>query len=297
MNKNHIIAIIVAVAVSIAFVVGALYYKGALGAKKEPVKIADGAEIEIEEGASGFACSCGCSSGNEMEDCKCEMCGEMKKEESSETKEVICYMDPETGEMVEIDLSEVDIEPMTKDKVDALESEIKKAQTLCIRRCESMIYDNGGEEPQFSAESESRYFYDASNNKVTNANGKDITTNLNFSVSKCKNSLDFLKAYFTSRGLSTDFVTDDVSHKRDLYMNQRVYSFGVNECEEISYLEEKMEGVEITQRDCTYQVKSGEDGVDRIVYVTVTVAGTDSDGSTVVRYITYIIEYDPVISE
>ena len=80
-------------------------------------------------------------------------------------------------------------------------------------------------------------------------------------------------------------------------MNQRVYSFGLNECAEIAYLESKMEGVEITQRDCTYQVKADESGTDKIVYVTVTVAGTDSDGATIVRYVTYIIDYNPEINE
>ena len=297
MNRNHIVVIIVTIAVSIAVFVAVMFHKGYFNSHKEPIKVADGAEIEIQEGASGFACSCGCSSGNEMEDCQCEKCGEMKEKEDAKEKEVICYLDPETGEMVEIDLSEISLEPMTKDKVEALESVIKDTSTLCVRRCESAVYDNGTDEPKFTAESESRYIYDALSNRVLNAGGEDITGKLSFSVSKCKNSLDFLKAYFESKGMPTDFVTDDVSHTRDLYMNQRVYSFGVNECGEIAYLESKMEGVEITQRDCTYQVKADGNGIDKIVYVTVTVAGTDSDGATVVRYITYIIDYNSEINE
>ena len=301
MNRKRIIAIIVAIAISVGALVAFMYHSGMFNASKESTKTADGAEIEISEEASGFACSCGCSSGNEMEDCKCEKCKETKEETQKETetaeKEVVCYLDSENGEMVEIDLSGISLEPMTKDKVDAQEEVIKTTGSLCVRRCESVVYDNGVDDPQFTAESESRYFYDATCNRVLNARGIDITGNLNFSVSKCENSLDFLKAYLKSNGMPTDFVTEDVSHVRDLYLNQRVYSFGINECEEISYLENKMEGLNITERDCTYQVKVGEDGTDRIVYVTVTVAGIDEDGATTVRYITYVIDYNPVISE
>ncbi len=292
MKKKKLIAVIALILVAVIAVTAVLYQKGVF-TKDE----SDGAEIEIEDGATGFPCSCGCSSGNEMEDCQCEKCAEREAEEEEETTETVCYLNSETGEIEEIDLSDVSITPMDEETVEALEDEIKNTDTFCIRRCESVVYDDGGEEPEFTAESESRYFYDAESNKVLSDDGKDITSKVGFSVSKCKNSLDFLKAYMKSKGMPTDFMTDDTSHVRDLYMNQRVYSFGVDECEEISYLEKKMDGIDITQRDCSYQIKTTEDGEDRITYITVTVSGQDSNGATVVRYVTYILEYNPSISE
>lgn len=297
MNRWQLIAITVGITVGITAMILYMYQKGMLPASKDnngitKVEQTDGAEIEMEEGADGFACSCGCSSGNEMEDCQCNKCGEMKEEKESQ-EEKYYYEDPDTGEMVEIPIDTSVYKPMDKSAVKELVDVIKKTDSLCVRRCESLIEDDGNNNPKFTAISESRYFYDAKNNKVLNAEGEDISEKAKFSITGCKDSYGFLKSYFNSRGLSSDFVTEDLSHTRDLLLGQRVYSYGVDGCEEIKNLEEKMDGIDITERDCSYQVKTYEDGVDRIMYITITVAGKNSDGATVVRYITYILEYNP----
>jgi len=294
MNRWQLIALVVGITVGITAMIMIMYHKGVLP-DRDSIKVAvqdDGASVEIEEGADSFACSCGCSSGNEMEDCHCEKCADMKAQEE-EKEEKYYYKDPETGEMVEIPIDTSFYKPMDEAAVTELVNVIKNTDSLCVRRCESMITDDGSDEPNFTAVSESRYYYDAENNLVVNANGENISDRIKFQISGCKNSFDFLEAYFKSRGLSSNFVTDDLSHTRDLLLNQRVYSYGVDECAEIKELEEQMDGIDITERDCSYQVKTTEDGEDRIVYVTVTVAGKDSKGATVVRYITYIIEYNP----
>lgn len=296
MNKNQILAIVIGFIVAVTAVVLFMFYKGVIpGGHTTQIteSTEDGAEIEMEEGAEGFACSCGCSDGNEMEDCQCKMCAENEDVEASEK---YYYQDPDTGEMVEIPV-DTTLTEMDAAAVEKLVAEISECDTLCVRRCESEVVDNGIDDPAFSAISESRYYYNASNNKVYNADGDEITASIKFSVNGCKDCFDFLEKYFAYKGVSTDFVTDDLSHTKDLLLGQRVYSFGVDECKEITYLENKMDGIDITEEDCTYQVKTYEDGEDRIMYVTITVAGTDSDGSTVVRYITYILDYDPAIPD
>ena len=46
MNRNHIVVIIVTIAVSIAVFVAVMFHKGYFNSHKEPIKVADGAEID-----------------------------------------------------------------------------------------------------------------------------------------------------------------------------------------------------------------------------------------------------------
>ena len=304
MNKKQILAIVIAIGSIVAIAASVLFvrYKGVFPSESTPkaaenieasteASAEDGAEIELEEGATGFACSCGCSTGNEMEDCQCKMCAE---NEDAEKSEKYYYKDFETGEMKEISVDTV-LTVMDEEAVGKLIEKISECDTLCIRRCESEVTDNRTDDPSFHAISESRYYYDALTGKVYNAEGEEITSSIKFSINGCKDCFDFLERYFAYKGISSDFVTDDLSHTKDLLLGQRVYSFGTEECEEITYLESKMDGIMITEEDCTYQVKTYEDGEDRIMYVTITAAGADVDGYTVVRYITYILDYNPTI--
>lgn len=305
MNKWRLMGIVSGI-LAIAILLGMVISKG--GIKPIGADKSDGAEIELKEDADSFPCSCGCGNESEMQDCQCENCAESDSANESQSEEgsendiedgsenenqgSYFYEDPDTGEMVALKVDSSKLTRMDEAAVADLILQIENCESISIRRCESSIYDNGTDEPKFKAISESRYYYSAASNKVYNADGEDITEKLDFSVNDCADCFDFLEQYFISRGISTDFVTDDLSHTKDLLLGQRVYSFGVEECEEIAFLKERMDGVEITEEDCTYQVKTYEDGTDRIMYVTVTVAGTDADGATVVRYITYIIDYD-----
>lgn len=307
MREKMIIVISITIAITIAvFVVMNMKNNG------KGVAHTDGADIPIKEDASGFSCACGCSDVYEMEDCQCKMCAEEKESEKAEDlststdikEDVYFYTGEETvdGNSIPdpagvIHVSDLAVEPMTVKKEAELVTEIANSEVFSIRRCESEIIDSGEAEPLFRAISESQYIFDANTGSVFNAAGEDITKNLKFDVSGCKDSFDFLERYFLYRGISSDFLTDDTSHVKDLMINQRVYSYGIDTCKEFLTLEQSMDGVTINHRDCSYQIKEFGDKVDRILYVTVTVSGTNEDGAHVIHYVTYIFDYDAHISK
>ena len=298
-----IIGMLVAITVAVIMVVNVG------GNKKDKDNMTDGADIPIKEGASGFSCSCGCSDVYEMENCECKMCAEEKKEDTGNSaglKEDVYFYTGEESALEEnikpdpsgvMHVSDYNVEPMTASKEAELVSKIAESEMFSIRRCESEIIDNGVDDPVFYAISESQYIFDSLQKKVFNVAGEDITKKLKFEVSGCEDSFDFLERYFLYRGVSSDFMTDDISHTKDLLLNQRVYSYGIDDCKEFIEIEKFLEGVTINHRDCSYQIKKFGDGVDRILYVTVTVSGTNTDGANVIHYVTYILDYNAHLSK
>lgn len=295
--KKNIIVIVVGIVVAI--LLGIFFYqKDESGT--QPSHVTDsGAEIEVKEGAAGFSCDCGCQSMNSDEECNCGGCD--KHEEEVQEPEVVYFENPdENTEAAFVHTKNLTVEPLTEEKVDALVDVITSCKVLGIRRCESTIIDNAVDTPQFHAIAEAKYVYDASTGRVSNVNGEDITEVISFSVDDCKNSYDFLKAYFSYRGIPYDFMTSDTSHRRDLLLNQRVYSFE-GECAEIERMKEDLTeevgAFTLTETDCTFQIKTSDAGVDRIIYITLTVAGKDANGATVVKYVTYTLDYNGVLGE
>ena len=109
-----------------------------------------------------------------------------------------------------------------------------------------------------------------------------------------------MKAYFTYRGIPYDFMTTDTSHKWDLLLNQRVYALE-GKCAELERMAEDLSKevgtFTLTETDCTYQIRENDYGVDQILYITLTVAGKDENGATVIKYVTYTLDYDDILED
>lgn len=253
------------------------------------------AEIAIDEDAESFDCCCGCCDKGEDDECKCEGCMESEEETAEEYTES-SYIYEADEEKIVTPVSDCAVEPVTEEEVEGLVKAIFDCSKFTIRRCESTITDALADEPGFNPDSEARYYYDAVVNEVQNDAGENITDLVSFDMSGVSNAWDFFQRYFNYRDLPTDFMTDDTSHTMDLFINQRVYSYGNTENREfervIQSMEEEVGPVEITGKDLTYQIKEYEDGVDRITYITVTVTGKDASDSTVIKFVTYCLDYE-----
>lgn len=296
--KRNIIYIVTGLVV--AAIMGIFFYLEEENSTQPSHEITDvGAEIGVPEDAVGFACDCGCQKEDSDGVCKCAGCD--KHESKEKEPEIIYFENPEENkEAAFVYTKDLTVEPLTEDKVKSLVDVIKSCQVFGLRRCESTIIDNAVDDPQFHAISEAKYIYDASTNRVSNVAGEDITEVISFSVKSCENAYDFLKAYFTYRGIPYDFMTSDTSHKRDLLLNQRVYSFE-GECEELERmrvdLENEVGAFSVDKMDCSFQIKTDDYGTDRVVYITLTVAGKDENGATVIKYVTYTLNYNGVLME
>ena len=296
--KRNIIYIVTGLVV--AAIMGIFFYLEEEKSTQPSHEITDvGAEIEVPEDAVGFACDCGCQKEESDGVCKCSGCD--KHEEEEKEPEVIYFENPEENkEAAFVYTKDLTVEVLTVEKVEALIDVMASCHLFGVRRCESTIIDNAKDDPQFHAIAEAKYIYDASTGRVSNVAGEDITDVISFSVSKCKNGYDFLKAYFSYRGIPYDFMTDDVSHKWDLLLNQRVYALE-GECLElermIEDLEKEVGAYTLTKKDCTFQIKTNDAGVDQIIYITLTVAGKDKDGATVIKYVTYTLDYDGILED
>lgn len=295
--KRNIIYVVTGLVVAV--LLGVFFYHGEENST-QPSHVTDsGAEIEVPEGAVSFACDCGCQSEDSDGVCKCEGCD--KHEEDVQEPEVIYFENPdENDDAAFVHTKDLTVEPLTEEKVDALVEVITSCRVFGVRRCEATIVDNAVDDPQFHAIAEAKYIYDASTGRVTNVAGEDITDVISFSVGKCKNGYDFLKAYFNYRGIPYDFMTIDMSHKWDLLLNQRVYALeGENaELERMTEdLAKEVGAFTLTETDCTFQIKTNDAGVDQIIYITLTVAGKDKEGATVIKYVTYTLDYDGILED
>lgn len=290
--------IVIVTGLVVALIMGVFFYLEEEKSTQPSQEITDvGAEIEVPEGAVSFACDCGCQTEESEDGCKCGGCDEHEKKETE--PEIIYFENPDENEDAAfVYTKDLVVEPMTKERADALVDVIASSKVFSLRRCESTIKDNAVDDPQFHAISEARYVYDAATNSVRNAKGEDITEVISFSVDECQNAYDFLKAYFSYRGIPYDFMTDDTSHKMDLLLNQRVYSFE-GECAElermIEDLSQEVGAFTLEKTDCSYQIKTDDYGVDKVVYITLTVAGKGEDGAAVIKYVTYILDYNGVL--
>jgi len=298
--KRNIIYIVTGLIVAV--IMGVFFYLEEENSTPPSHEITDvGAEIEVPEDAVGFGCSCGCQDEGGDGVCRCDNCGIHDKEEEEKEPEVIYFENPEENdEAAFVYTKDLTVEPLTEEKVASLVEVITTCKVFGVRRCEATIVDNAVDEPQFHAIAEAKYIYDASTGRVSNVAGEDITDVISFSVRKCKNGYDFLKAYFSYRGIPSDFMTDDVSHKWDLLLNQRVYSIP-GECRELDRmmedLEEEVGEYTLTKKECTFQIKRNDYGVDQIIYITLTVAGKDTEDATVIKYVTYTLDYDGILED
>ena len=79
-----------------------------------------------------------------------------------------------------------------------------------------------------------------------------------------------------------------------------MYSFE-GECEELERmrvdLENEVGAFSVDKMDCSFQIKTDDYGTDRVVYITLTVAGKDENGATVIKYVTYTLNYNGVLME
>ena len=297
--KRNIIYIVVGIIVAV--LMGIFFYHGEEKSTPPSHVTDNGAEIEVPEGAVGFGCSCGCQDEGGDGVCRCENCDMHEDKEEVKEPEVIYFENPdENDEAAFIHTKDLIVEPLTEEKVDALVEVITSCKVFGVRRCEATIIDNAVDDPKFNPISEAKYIYDASTGRVSNVKGEDITDVISFSVKKCKNGYDFLKAYFTYRGIPYDFMTTDTSHKWDLLLNQRVYALE-GECAELERMTEDLSkevgAFTVTETDCTYQIKTNDYGVDQIIYITLTVAGEDANGATVIKYVTYTLDYDGILED
>lgn len=296
--KRNIIVIVVGFVVAI--LMGVFFYQEDGNSTQPSQEITDvGAEIEVPEGAVSFACDCGCQDENSDGICNCAGCD--KHEEKEPEPEVIYFENPEKNpEAAFVYTKDLTVEALTEEKVDALMEVITSCRKFGVRRMESTIVDNAVDDPKFTAVKEAKYLFDASCGRVFNVKGEDITDVISFSVKDCENGYDFLKAYFSYRGIPCDFMTSDTSHKRDLLMNQRVYSLE-GECTElermIEDLSKEVGAFTLEETDCTFQIRENADGVDQIVYITLTVAGKDENRATVIKYVTYALDYDGILED
>ena len=132
--------------------------------KAKTTSVNDGAAIELKGDEFGFACSCGCMDDGKSDTCNCGMedCDMNKnssEEDDSEDEDPqqYFYQNKDTGEMIQIEIP-AHVEPISKEEVKELVARIEECDTLCIRRCESLITDDGKKDPSFEALSESRYY-------------------------------------------------------------------------------------------------------------------------------------------
>lgn len=202
-----------------------------------------------------------------------------------------------------IDFNPVESEPMTKERVDNLESKIKDCDSFCVRKVVSVSIDND-DTPYIDDTktfSDNCYYYNASNNIVQNWYGDDITNNLEFDTSNCQDSLTFLKTYLSYQGLSSDFATDYDQSKNfnDNVFGAQNYTYGLEDSPIIHELIESMKNEYNTKNITDYNIKytvrnvsSVEDKPDdRIMYITAYAEGISSDDLIIKKIVTYQLTY------